>query len=511
MIDFEALHDAFGLLFGSSLTPLLVMIPGLIIGTVFGAVPGMTTSLAMAIFLPLTLHMDFLSSLLFLTAIFTGGGFGCAIPAVLIKVPGMPSAVATTFDGFSMVQRLGPGIPLGVALGASCAAAALGYAILLPIIEPLASFVLLMGPAELLLVALWGVTLIATLSGKSLTRGLLSGIVGLLIGTIGLSDRGIVRGTLGIDTLYNGVPYITALMGLFISAELFNMIGRRRISESEVAQVRVRHVVQGLSQTFRFPGPLLRGGVIGAIVGAVPGVGSSISNLVSYNYEQRKGPRGDEPAFGKGNPRGVVAAEAANNSSEGGSMATLLALGIPGGGGTAVLLGAMAMHGVAGGPQFISTEMDLVYGIILGNLLQALLLIPLGVMLCFVAAQIVAVPVNYLIPSVLGVSVLGSFAIASGPVGPVTFAVFAMVGWFMKRAGFSVVPMVVGLVLGDLLEGQILRTYQVSGATLEYFTHRPITLTVAGLLVMTLLWPAIRKIGKRWHKGPQHREPAEPS
>jgi len=307
-----------------------------------------------------------------------------------------------------------------------------------------------------------------------------------------MSSRGSIRGTMDIVHLLDGIPYIPAMIGLFAASELFRVMHSDYIVHDKGARtISARKTLAGCGMALRYPGVLVQGSLIGVIVGAVPGVGAAVACLLSYSEVRRRAP--DRDTFGKGNPRGVVAAESANSSSEGGSMATLLALGLPGGGGTAVMLGAFAMHNVTGGPRFISDQKDIVYAIILANFAQVGLLLFVGFAFIFFASSIVKVPIRYLVPCVLVFAVMGSFALIGNLAGPVTLAVFAVIGWFMRRYDFPIAAAVIGLLLGRFAEGELLRTYQVSGATLEYFAGRPVTLTLAALLLLSLLWPVISK------------------
>jgi putative tricarboxylic transport membrane protein len=434
--------------------------------------------------------MDFLTAIIFLTAIFTGGGFGCAIPAILINVPGTPAAVATTFDGYPMARRGEHNEALGLGLAASSFAEALSYVMLLLLIEPISRAVLKLGPAEVFVVAIWGLTLIAALSGRNFARGLMAGLLGLLVGTVGFSDRGDIRGTMGIDYLLDGVPDLAALMGLFCAAEMFKLVRTDFIvAKAEAREVSLRRILKGCRMAFNYPASLIRGSLIGVWIGVVPGVGSSVANLIAYSEARRTAK--DKASFGKGNPNGVVASEAANSSSEGGSMATLLALGIPGGGATAAMLGVFAMHNITGGPRFISDHKEIVYAIIFANFFQTIALMVVGIGFLYVSSAIVKVPVRILVPTVLAVAVFGCYATVGNMSGPVTFVVFALLGWGMARFGYPVAATVVGLLLAKLTEGELLRTFQLSGGELGFLLERPIALVFALLLVCSLFLPLL--------------------
>lgn len=489
MIDLTALGSALHLL-GASWQPWLVVLPGLLIGLLFHAVPGLTTSMALAICMPLIPYMDFLAALIFMTAMYTGALFGVAIPAVLLNVPGSASAVGTTFDGFPMAQAGRHNEALGLALAASCLGQAVAYALLMFLVQPIADFAIRLGPPEMLVVALWGLTLIARMRGRHFARGMLAGLFGLLLGTVGLSARGAARGTLGLDLLLDGIPTVPAIIGLFAAAELFNLVRADYIvAEASSRKVHAGRILAGMRETFRHPGTLLRGSLIGAVVGILPG-GHAIANLLSYT-ETRRAAR-DKSRFGKGDPRGIIAAEAANASSEGGSMATLLALGIPTGGATAVMLVAFSMHDITGGPQFMHDHKDLVYAVILSNLAQVAILAFVGFGFIFVAGTVVKLRLRALIPIVFALAVIGSFALAQNMAGPITLVVFALVGWLMQRFDYPVAATVVGLLLGRLTEGALLRTYQMSGGEASYFLGRPIALVLLALLVGSLVIPALR-------------------
>lgn len=491
MIDFQAVGDAFALL-GSGWDHWIYIIPGLLLGMLFGAIPALSPAVGMAILLPATYHMDFLTAIVFLTSMFTGGGFATAIPSILVGVPGSPSAVATVFDGYPMTQKGQHNEALGLALGASTFAMLLSYVLLFLFIDPIARVAIRMGPSELLIIAIWGLSLVAMLNEKYMFRGLLSGLAGLLMGTIGMNNLGNIRGTMGIPDLLDGVPVIAAMIGLFAASEMFNLANKDYlIADKSGRKLNLGLMWRGVIDTLRHPVTLLRGSAIGALVGAVPGVGSTIASLLSYSETKRNAL--EPETFGQGNPEGVIAAEASNSSSEGGSLATLLALGVPGGGGTAILLAAFALHNVGTGPRFINDSKDLVYAIIFNNMVQGVALIVLGLMFIPLAAQIVRVPSRYIIPSVLSIGVLGAYTYTGSMFGPIMVGGFALLGWMMRRYGYSIPAMVIGLLLGRMAEGELVRTFQISGGHWSYVFDRPATGILLVLFVLSLTWPFVKR------------------
>ena len=494
MIDLSALTAALHLLDGSW-QPWLVVIPGLLIGLFVHAVPGLTTSMALAVCLPLIPYMDFLQALIFMTAMYAGALFGVAIPAILLNVPGSASAVGTTFDGFPMAQAGRHNEALGLALASSCAGQAVAYLLLLFLAGPIGAFAIKLGPPEMLIVAIWGMLLIARLRGRHLARGLLAGVFGLLVGTVGLSVRGTARGTMDLDLLLDGIPIVPAIVGLFAAAELFNLVGRDYIVEDNTRRdVDARRILAGMREMFRHPGTVLRGALLGSVVGILPG-GHAIANLLSYSEAKRSAK--DPESFGRGDPRGIIAAEAANASSEGGSMATLLALGIPTGGATAVMLVAFSMHNITGGPAFMRDHADIVYAVILSSLAQVLLLAVIGFFFIYAASYVVKIRLRALVPIVLALAVVGSYALTQTIAGPITLAVFAIIGWLMQRFDYPVSAVVVGLLLGHLTEGSLLRSYQMSGGEFGFVFTRPIALGLLVLLAGSVLLPYLRAGRKR--------------
>jgi putative tricarboxylic transport membrane protein len=501
MIDFAAAGSAVSMLAGSPQAWLWV-VPGLLIGLVFGALPGVSVSMALALVLPATLYMDFLPAIIFLTSVYTGAGFGGSVPAVLMNIPGTSSAVATTFDGYPMARKGQHNEALGLALGASCLGVLFSYAVLFVLVQPMAEVVLRIGPFEMAAIGIWGMVLLGSIGGASLAKGLFAAGLGILFGTVGMNTAGYMRGDMGIPWLLDGIPTIPAMVGLLAASQLFMLVNAKFIVEREAdREISLRRILAGLAMVVKHPVTLARGSVIGALVGAVPGVGASIANLISYAETRRSAP--DRESFGQGNPNGVIAAESANSSSEGGSMATMLALGIPGGGATAILLAAFAMHNVIGGPRFMEESRDVVYAIILSNFAQALILLGVGIGFVFVASSVVRLPLRYLIPCVLVISTMGAFAIEGSSAGPITLFAFAVLGWLMARYGFPVAAVVVGLLLGRLIETEMLRAWQLAGGDPMEILNHPAALAIILLMVASLgisAWREARK--RRAAKGP---------
>ncbi|BCJ90453.1 membrane protein [Terrihabitans soli] len=492
MFDFAAFSDALGIM-ATSAGSWGWIVPGLIIGLVFSAIPGVSITMAMALVLPMSLYMDFFSAVVFLTSVYTGAGFGGSVPAILMNIPGSPASYATTFDGYAMSKKGMHNEALGYALFASTICGILGYVLLLLVVEPMADIVLKIGPVEMFAVAIWGMLLLGSLGSKYITRGLLAAALGILLGMIGMNTAGFTRGTMGMPVLLDGVQTVPAMIGLLAAGQLLTLAGKDYILDAEGArEVSVKRILAGCWGTLKYPGVLFRGSLIGIIIGAVPGVGSSIGNLIAYAETKRTS--SDGHTFGKGNPKGVIAAESAVASAEGGSMATMLALGIPGGGATAILLAAFMMHNIVPGPSFIQSQKPMVYAIILNNIVQAIALLVVGIGFIYVAANVVRVRTRYILPVILVIATLGTYAVAGDVSGPITLFIFALLGFALVRYEYPVAAVVVGLLLGRMLETEFLRSYQLSGGNPLYLFERPAALAIVFIMLASL---AMTAWGKR--------------
>jgi len=483
MIDVPALMSAFDIM-GSSLPGWGWIVPGLIVGLLFSAIPGVSVSMAMAIVLPLSLYMDFFPAVVFLTSVYTGAGFGGSVPAILMNIPGSPSSFATTFDGYEMTKQGLHNEALGHALFASTVCCIIGYALLFVLIEPMAKIVLKVGPLEMFFIAVWGMLLLGSLGSKYVSRGLLAAAFGIVLGTVGMNTAGYTRGTLGLPYLLDGISPIPAMIGLLAAGQLLTLATQDYIIDAAASRtVSLRRIWKGCWDSFKYPGVLIRGTIIGIVIGAVPGVGSSVGNLISYAEAKRTSK--NPASFGKGNPEGVIAAEASVASAEGGSMATMLALGIPGGGATAILLAAFLMHNIVPGPNFIRHHMDMVYAIIINNVIQAIVLLGVGILFIYAASYVVKVRTRYILPAILVIATMGTYAIDGNLTAPFTLFIFAIIGTVMTRYEYPVSATVVGLLLGRMIETQTIQTFQVSGGKWTYILERPGAMGILAVMLVS--------------------------
>lgn len=494
MIEWQALMD--GINEFMTWFNFLLIILGLFLGVVLGAIPGLTGSLGIALMLPITFTMDPLPAFVFLIAIYTGGLFGGAITAVLINTPGSPAAVATTLDGYPLTQQGQSGRALGLAVGSSAIGGFIGACVLLVIIQPLATVALKFGPTEMFVVAVFGLTIISSIQEGGFIKSVFAGLFGVLIGTIGMTDTGAMRGTFGNVYLLDGIPMIPALIGLFAISELFFLAEKQFVAKQANNQSYSLQILKGIKEVFKHPFNVIRSSAIGVFVGALPAAGSTIASLLSYNEAKRFSKRKSE--FGKGNEEGIIAAESANNASEGGALATMLVLGIPGSASTAMLLGAVIMQGWVPGPRLFIDQSTVLYGVIFSMIVGLLFLILVGGIVSLGAGRVINIPTRILIPIIVVFALIGAFATRNMLFDAFLVFIFGVIGWYLRRNNYPVIAVVLGLILGPIADTELLKSVQLHGAdTLMAFFTRPVSLV---LIIITILGVFVPMLLERLNK-----------
>jgi len=312
------------------------------------------------------------------------------------------------------------------------------------------------------------------------------------LGLIGMSHAGTERATFNMLELLDGIPLIPALIGLVAISELFILLEEDYIaSKRDDAKTPIREVLAGCAQVFRHPLVLIRSALIGLGVGALPAAGGTVASIVSYNETRRSSPTPEK--FGHGHSVGIVAAEAANNASEGGSLATMLALGIPGSSGTAVLIGALIMHGWIPGPRLFMEHADVIYGALIAEFLDLIVLLGLGIVLAAYGARIARIPTKILIPSIVVLTVVGAYVVRLALFDVGLLFAFGILGWVMKRNDYPTISVVLGIILGPLADAELVRIHQAYQEGIWIIFQRPISLSLIVLTVILSLWPMVKK------------------
>ncbi|WP_096437403.1 tripartite tricarboxylate transporter permease [Alteribacter populi] len=461
---------------------------GLFIGFLGGATPGISGTMLVIILLPITYGLDPTPAFLLLTAIYATAVFSGSISAILFKTPGAPESVATVFDGYPMAKRGEAGKALGVAILSSAAGGIIGTIILIFLTPMLASFALEFSAPEFFALALLGLTVVASLSGGALIKGLIGVLFGLFIATIGRDViTGTNRYTFDNNYLLMGIDFIPVLIGLFAIAEVL-----RKFQEIELNK-KIGKVITKLPDLKLFKkisGVIGRSSLLGIFVGILPGVGATTASMLSYSEAARWSKRKDK--FGTGIPEGIAAPESANNSASMGAMVPLLSLGIPGSATTAVILGAFILHGIQPGPMMFTAQSDLVYTIFIGLLLVNVLIIFLSVPFIKMFSQIVKIPYMVIGPLIIVFCVIGTYAVRNSMFDVWIMLGFGLLGYFFDKAKFPLAPVILGVVLGPLAEENFRRALLMGNNDFSIFFTRPISLTLVSLAVISLLFPLVK-------------------
>ena len=474
---------------------------GTALGIVFGAVPGLTATMGLALLVPFTFSMDPASGLLMLAGIYVGAMYGDAIPAILINTPGTPAAIATTFDGFPLARKGMAQHALVTAAFASFVGSVLANLVLATSAEPLAEMSLKFGPPEYFWLGIFGLTIISVLSSGNLLKGFIAAAIGLLFSSVGMATlSGDVRLTFGYPELQGGIGLAGALIGFFCLPEILsNVIGRRREHYAGAAvRPSVSVIVETISDLVRRPVLMARSSLIGLVVGVAPGAGGNIASMVSYSEATRWERDGDE--FGKGTIRGVAASEAANSAMAPGSLIPLLTLGIPGSPPAAVILGALMLHGMQPGVELFAAHSSVVYAFIAGLAVAAFAVLLLGTLGSFVYARIVNIPSRALAPAILVLAGLGAYAIRNNMLDVWVMLMFGVIGFVLTRLNYHPAPLVLGFILGPYIENGIVQSTMLGGASgnvLAYMTLRPISIVLIVLCVLSASWPLLSALARR--------------
>lgn len=466
------------------------MVLGLLIGIIAGALPGIGASLGMAIVLPLTLPLSGIDALVLLVSIYSGAMYGGSISAILLNVPGTGGAAATTFDGYPMTRR-GESV---TALSISATSSALGGSISLVTLLLLSPFlielVLAFGSPEYFVIAILGLSMITIVAQTSLIKGLVAGAFGMLLATVGMAPTyPQLRYTFGSLALYDGLNFIAVLIGLFAISEMLKLASEEgSIAKGEFELSGNRFT--GIKEVVRKPIKTIKSAFIGMGVGAIPGAGSSIANFVSYAEGMRSSNKPE--TFGEGNPEGIIATEASNNGSIGGSLIPTLAFGIPGSGATAVLLGGLIMHGLRPGPTLFSEEIHLTYTLLLSILIGNIAIFIVGVFVVTRFSYITTLDTNIVIPMVVVLAFLGGITLRNNWTDIITILVLGIIGYYMVQYDYSIIAFVLGVILGPIAEENIHRSLQLSGGSWGIFINRPISLIMVLMLIVIIFGPVFK-------------------
>jgi putative tricarboxylic transport membrane protein len=464
---------------------------GTVLGILMGCLPGISSTMALAILLPVTYAMSPLTAMVFLMAVFSASVFGGSISAILINIPGTPGAIVTQLEGYAMTKKGRAGEALAYSLFSSTIGGIVGLVILMLVAPIVAGAAMQFRSPEFAMTTIFGLTMLAYSTPGSTFRGILSGVMGLLCGMVGFDlVTDIPRFDFGTSALQSGIELVPLTVGLFGLAEVFRGIeeGGKRTRKNPKLGI----LMPSFKKLQRLWKTILRGSALGAIIGAIPAAGSAIAVAVSYAQEQRLSKRRDE--FGTGVPEGLAGPEAANNACVGGALVPLMTLGIPGDTMTAVLMGALLIHGLRPGPMLFVERPDFVASVYVALFLALIFTAVFGFLLVRQFVKLMRTP-NYILLVVIAMlCVVGSFAIRNNVIDVYIMIAFGVIGYVMSRLDIPVAPLAFGLILGPILEENLRRSLIISDGSWFVFIERPIALTMVVLSVGTLVYPLLRRL-----------------
>ncbi len=475
---------------------LMYVFIGVFAGTIIGMVPGLGPISALALMIPITFSMNPTSALILMSGVYYGAIFGGSTSSILLNAPGVAGTVATSFDGFPLAKKGQAGKALALAAWASFAGGTISVVALMLVAPLLAKVAVSFGPPEYFALMALGLTAVVSLSDKSLVKGLMAAVFGVMVSIVGIDRQtGTQRYTFDSLHLLQGIDFLVVALGVFALAEVFVMLLKGRDAKGYVQQA-LGSLKLSRQEVREIAGPVVRSSTQGFFVGVLPGAGATVASFLAYITEKRIAKDGH--TFGKGNIKGVAAPEAANNAACSGSFVPLLTLGVPGSGSTAVLLGALLVMGVTPGPMMLTERPDVFWGVIASMYIGNLFLLILNLPLIPYIARILEVPRPMLLALILLFCMIGVYGLKFTTFDLLLLLGFGLVGLLMRLNGFPVAPMILALILGDIMEENMRRALQISGGDWMVFLDKPISATLLGIAVVSLflppLWRTLRRL-----------------
>ncbi len=470
---------------------LLFLTVGVALGAIFGALPGLTATMGVALLTPLTFWVSAEQGLAMLLGIYCGAIPAGGIPAILINVPGTPASIATAWDGYPLAQSGRAGLALGVNALTSAIGQLTSIFFLAVAAFPIAAFALRFGPAEYFGLALFGISLMAGVSGRQVIKGMLAGMLGLALSTVGLDPMtAYPRFTFGQSEFLDGIAFVPVMIGLFGLAEVLVQISERH-GQLEKLPAALGRIWPTLAQWKQMLPSLLTGAGLGTLVGAIPAAGGDIGSVIAW--EQARRISRQKAQFGKGSLQGLAASCSACNGAIGGAMTTMLTLGIPGDAVSAILIGALLIHGIQPGPQLFRDHRSLVFSLVFLLVFASLLILLIGLVGARPLARVLRIPNPWLWAGIVLFGTVGSYALNNAVID--IWAMFAagIVGFVFRKAEVPLGPLVLGLILGPMMEANLRRALILSRGDWVGTMTRPIVLFFLVATALSLLLPLVRK------------------
>lgn len=474
---------------------LLLIFFGTVIGVIFGALPGVSASMAVVLGLTFTYGLDPVTSIAFLVAVYCAAITGGGITAILFKIPGTPSSAPTTFDGHPMAQAGQPMKALSISLICS-SLGGVGAALAMLVISPqLSTVALKFGPSELFAISFMGLSVLTGLEEGNVIKTLISGIMGLWLATVGMDPiMGFARFTWGSSTLLSGIEMIPVMIGMFAITQILKETEKRSTIES-LDGVKVKSEKDGIisiKELWDMKGTITRSGLIGTVVGILPGAGATIAAFLSYTAEVKSSKHPER--YGKGEPRGIAAPETANNAATGGSMVPLLSLGIPGGNAAAIMMSALVMKGVQMGPLLLQRQPEYMGAVFVSMIFTNIVMVFVSFAVAKVFGKILGIPYSILGTVIILLAVIGSYALQNNTGNVMLMIIAGIFGYAFSKYGFNNAALILGLVLGGMIESNLRRAIMLEEGNIVAVFSKPITATLMIISLGSLFWPLIKPL-----------------
>lgn len=476
----------------------MMVIFAIVAGTIFGALPGVSATMAVALGLPFTYSMEPVPAIVFLVAVYCSSITGGSITAILFKIPGVPSSAPTTFDGYPMAQRGEAGKALGIALGSSAIGGLVSALAMLTLSPQLTQAALSFSPSDIFAITFMGLSILTCLDSKNILRTLISGLLGLLLACVGQDPMyAVQRLTFGSGELIAGLEMIPVLIGIFAVTEVLKQTKKRdRLKGDEgIGGGSVNTKMPSLREWWGIKWVLARCSVIGTIIGILPGAGATIASFLCYSTETKLSKHPEK--FGTGVIDGIAASETANNAATGGAMVPLLSLGIPGGNAAAVMMSALVLKGVQLGPLLLVNQPQYLSATFASMVVTNILMVAVAIGIAKMFAQILAVPYSYLGPIIIMLAIIGSYATNMSIADVKIMAVAGVLGLIISACHFNSAALILGLVLGVICEGNFSRAYTISRADVVAMFSRPVAGTIMVISLVLLVWPVITQLFRK--------------
>ncbi|MBQ3764166.1 MAG: tripartite tricarboxylate transporter permease [Synergistaceae bacterium] len=494
MSTWELFTNGFGVLMDPY--TLLMVVFAIVVGTIFGALPGVSATMAVALGLPFTYSMAPVPAIVFLVAVYCSSITGGSITAILFKIPGVPSSAPTTFDGYPMAQRGEAGKALGIALGSSAIGGLVSALAMLTLSPQLTQAALSFSPSDIFAITFMGLSILTCLDSKNILRTLISGLLGLLLACVGQDPMyAVQRLTFGSGELIAGLEMIPVLIGIFAVTEVLKQTKKRDKLSAEKGTASVNTKMPSFKEWWGIKWLLARCSVIGTIIGILPGAGATIASFLCYSTETKLSKHPEK--FGTGIIDGVAASETANNAATGGAMVPLLSLGIPGGNAAAVMMSALVLKGVQLGPLLLVNQPQYLSATFASMVVTNILMVVVAIGIAKVFAQILAVPYSYLGPIIIMLAIIGSYATNMSIADVKIMAIAGVLGLVISACHFNSAALILGLVLGVICEGNFSRAYTISRADIIAMFSRPVAGTLMVVSIVLLVWPIISSVFKK--------------